>query len=95
MLVKGTISLFSIVFGYLKDSGSISLALNMLASITDLGHFCSSNVFFSSLRHFSFIFLFSTMVHILLARENGISVKQCCMWFDVNGTYRFESVGLL
>ena len=35
------------------------------------------------------------MVHPLLARENGIFVKQCREWFDVNGTYRFESVALL
>ena len=28
------------------------------------------------------------MVHILLAGENGIFVKQCRGWFDVNGTYR-------
>ena len=32
------------------------------------------------------------MVHILLARENGVFHKQCRGWFDVNGTYRFESV---
>ena len=35
------------------------------------------------------------MVYILIARENGIFVKQCCGWFDVNGKYRFESVSFL
>ena len=35
------------------------------------------------------------MVYIVLARENGIFVKQCCGWFDVNGKYRFESVSFL
>ena len=83
------------VFGWLKISRGISLALNMLASISDLGYFCSSNVFFSYLKFFSFRFLFSVMVHIHLARENGIFVKQCCGWFDVNETCRFECVGLL
>ena len=61
----------------------------MLASIRDLGYFCSSNVFLSSLKHFFFTFSFSTMVHILLARESGIFVKKFSGWFDVNGTYRF------
>ena len=46
------------VFGWLKISRGISLALNMLASISDLGYFCSSNVFFSSLKHF-YIFISS------------------------------------
>ena len=63
------------VFGWLKISRGISLALNMLASISDLGYFCSSNLFFSSLKHFSFTFSFPAMVHILLARENSIFVK--------------------
>ena len=67
----------------------------MLASISDLGYFCSSNVFSSSLKLFSFTSSFSTMVHIHLARENGIFVKQCRGWFDVNETCRFECVGLL
>ena len=94
--MKGIISSVLAVFGCLESSRGVSLALNMLASISDLGYFCSSNVFFlSSLKRFSFTFSFSTMVHILLARENGIFVKQCRGWFDVNGTYRFESVGLL
>ena len=61
----------------------------MLASVRDLGYFCSSNVFLSSLKRFSFTFSFSTMVHILLARENDRVVKCCRGWFDVNGAYRF------
>ena len=81
--VKGIISSFLAVFGCLKISRGISLALNMLASITDLGYFCSSNALLSSLKRFSLTF--STMVHTLLARENGIFVKQCLGWFDVNG----------
>ena len=32
------------------------------------------------------------MVHILFATENSIFLKQCHGWFDVNGTYRFQSV---
>ena len=82
------------VLGWLNISRGISLALNMLASISDLGYFCSSNVFFSSLKRFSFTFLFPAMVHMLLARENSIFVKQCRGWFDVNPTHYFESVGL-
>ena len=56
--VKGIISSFLAVFGCLKISRGISLALNMLASISDLGYFCSSNVFFSSLKHFFLHFHF-------------------------------------
>ena len=85
--MKGIISSFFAAFGCLKISRGISLALNMLASISDLGYFCSSNVFFfSSLKGFSFTFSFSTMIHILLAKENGIFIEQCRGWFDVNGT---------
>ena len=93
--MKRMISSFLEVFGFLKISRDTSLALNMLASISDLGYFCSSNVFFSYLKFFSFRFLFSVMVHIHLGRENGIFVKQCRGWFDVNETCRFECVGLL
>ena len=35
----------------------------------------------------------STMVHIFLARENVIFLKQYRGWFEVNGTNLFESVG--
>ena len=95
VIVKGITSSFLAVFGCLKISRGISLALNKLVCISDLGYFCSSNAFFNSLKHFSFTFSFSTMAYILLAIENGISVKKCHGCFDVNVTYRFESVGLL
>ena len=95
--VKEKVIIFSFLtgFGCLKISRDISVAFNMLASISDLEYFCSSNVFFSSLKRFSFTFSFSTMVHILLVRENRIFVKQYHGWFDVNGTYCLESVSLL
>ena len=57
-VMKGIISSFLAVFGYLKISRGISLALSMLAFISDLGYFCSSNVFFSSLKHFFLHFHF-------------------------------------
>ena len=95
VVMKRIISSFLAVFGCLKILRGISLAHNMLTSVSNFGYFCSSNVLFSSLKHFSFTFSFSAMVHILLTRENGIFVKQCLGWFDVNRTYRFESVGLL
>ena len=94
-VMKGKISSFLAAFVCLKISRGISLALNMLASIRNFGYFCSSNVIFSSLKRFSFTFSFSTMIHILLAKENGIFVKQYRGWFDVNGTYRVEYVSLL
>ena len=94
--MKEIISSLLVVFGYLKASKDISLAFNMLASISDLGCFCSGNVFFfSSLKRFSFTHSTSAIVHIRLARENGIFVKQSRGWFDVNETYHFESAGLL
>ena len=60
------------------------LALNVLTSISDLGIFVLAMLLamLSSIKRFSFIFSFSTMVHILLARENGIFVKQCHGWFN-------------
>ena len=67
----------------------------MLACISDIGYFCCNNVFSSSLKSFFSTFSFSTMVHIIFAREISIFVKQCRGWFDVSGTYRFGSVGLL
>ena len=95
VIVKGIISSLLVVFGCIKTSRGISLALNILASISDLNYFCSSNVFSSSLNGFSFTFSFLAMTHILLARKNGIYFKQQRGWFGVNVTYRFESVGLL
>ena len=94
VIVKIIISSLLVVFGCLRILTGISLALNVLASISNFGYFCSSNFFFSSLKRLSFTFPFSATVHIFLARENGIFVKQCREWFDVNGTYCFESVGL-
>ena len=95
--VKEKIIIFSFLtgFGCLKISRDIFVVFNMLASISDLEYFYSSNVFFSSLKRFSFTFSFSAVVHILLVRENGIFVKQCHGWFDVNGTYCLEFVNLL
>ena len=94
VVVKGIISPFLVGFGCLKTSRGISWAFNMLASISFSQYFCSSNTFFSSLKPFSLTFSFSTIVYILLARQNGIFVKQCPGWFDVNRIYRFESFGL-
>ena len=97
IVVKAIISSLLVVFGYLKASKDISLAFNMLASIRDLGCFYSGNVvvFFSSLKRFSFTHSTSAIVHIRLARENGIFVKQSRGSFDVNETYHFEPAGLL
>ena len=92
--MKGTISSFLAVFGCLKVSRGIFSAMSMQASFSDLGILVLA-MFFSSLKRFSFTFSFSTMVHILLVRENGIFVKKCRGWFDVNGRYCFGSVGLL
>ena len=77
VVMKGIISSFMAVFSSLEISTGICLTFNMLASINDLGYFCSSNVFYQSLKRFFFL-SFSTMVHILLSRENGIFVKQYC-----------------
>ena len=56
VIVKRIISSLLVVFGCLKTSRGISLALNMPASISDLGYFCSSNVFFSSSKLLNFHF---------------------------------------
>ena len=76
IVVKGTISSFLVVFGCLKTSRSICLAFSMLASISDFGLFVLSILFFSSLNSFCLTFSFSTMIHILFPRENGLFVKQ-------------------
>ena len=68
-VMKGIISTFLAVFCYLKISGGISLALNMLACISDLGYFCSSNGFFSSLKHFFHIFIFCNGTYSSCKRE--------------------------
>ena len=57
--------------------------------------FLFQECFCRSLKRFSLTFSFLTMEHILLARENGVFVKECHGWFNVNRTYSFESVGLL
>ena len=80
VIVKGIASSFLAIYGCLRISRDISLALTKLVSVSDLGFFHFSNVSFSSLKGFSF----STMVHILIASENSIFVKQCQRWFDVN-----------
>ena len=65
VVVKGTFSLLLLVLCSLKSSRGISLAFSMLAYISDARYFCS-------------IFLFSTIVHVLLARENGIFFTTGC-----------------
>ena len=82
VIVKGIISSFIEGFGYRKISSGISLALIWLSSISNFGIFVLAMFSFSSLKHFSFPFPFSTMVHFLLARGNGIFIKQSHGWFD-------------
>ena len=83
-----------VVFGCLKTSRGIYLAFNMLASIGNFRCFCSSYVFFSSLKRSSLRFFSSAMVYISLARENGIFVEEYHAWFDVSETYRLEPLGM-
>ena len=90
--VKGIISSFWVTFDCLKISKDFSLVFNIVASINDLGYF-HWQCFFQFFK--TFFFYIFTMVQILLARENGILIKQSHGWFHVNGTYRFESAGLL
>ena len=65
VIVKGIASSFLAVYGCLKISGDISLALNKLVSVSDLGFFRFSNVFFQFFKAF-FIF------------NNGS--YSCCKW---------------
>ena len=67
--VKGIISSFLVVFGYLKVSRGISLALNMLASISNFRHFCSSNVLFSV---FLYMFILNSSTYSSCHRERYI-----------------------
>ena len=53
VVVKGIISSFLLAFDCLKIPRGFSLAFNVLASINDLGYFCSSNIFLA----FSSVFL--------------------------------------
>ena len=48
MIMKETTSSFLAVFCRLKITRNIYLPLNMLASISDLGYFCSSNFQFQN-----------------------------------------------
>ena len=75
--MKGITSPCFAVFGCVKTLRGISLAFNVLASVSDLRYFCSSIAFFSSLKRFSLTVSFSTKVHILLERESGILVEHC------------------
>ena len=71
VIVKEIISKFLVVFGFLKTSRGTAVDVNMVASISHLGHFRSANLifqFFTSL--FFFTFWFSTMVHIPLPKDN-------------------------
>ena len=52
--MKGIISSLLVVFGYLKTSRGIYLALSMLASISNIGYFSSGSVFFCYLKRFFF-----------------------------------------
>ena len=58
-------------FGCLKISRGISLALNVLASISDLGYFCSV-FFFSLLKRFCFILIFDNSTYSSCKREQCI-----------------------
>ena len=69
VVVKGTISSFSVVFGCLKISRGISLAFNKLASVTNLGYFCSSNVFFQFFKEF---FFHTDILNIFFLQERTV-----------------------
>ena len=86
---------FLVGFGCVKTSTGIYLAFNMLASFSDIKCFSCSNVFFQFFEALFLAISLATIVHILLAREDDTFVKQCRWWFGVNGTDRFDYVGLL
>ena len=91
VVVKGIISSFLVVFGYLETSKGISWGFNMLASISEMGYFYSSNVFFSSsLKCFCFTFSSPAVVQTRLVRENVVFIKQCHGWFSHHQTYCFD-----
>ena len=54
VIMKGIISSLLVVFGCLKTSRGIYLALNLLASINNIGYFCSGGAFFCYLKRFFF-----------------------------------------
>ena len=56
-----------------KNSKGISLPPNLLSSFSDLGYFCSSNVFFQLFKAFFFyIFIFNNDTHSSCKREGYI-----------------------
>ena len=78
VIVKGIASSFLAVYDCLKISGDISLALNKLVSVSDLGFFRFSNVFFQFFKAF-FIFNNETifllqvrMVYLLNNARGGL-----------------------
>ena len=70
-------------------------ALFMLLYVKATGYFCYFNNILSSDNHFSFVFSSSSIIQMRLAKQNRIFQRQLTGWFDVKGTYLFESVGLL
>ena len=93
--VKGITSSAPFSLGFLSSFNCICEALFMLFSIKAIEFFCYFNDVFSSDNRFSFVFSSSTIVQMRVAKQNGILPRQLHGWFDVKGTYLFESVDLL
>ena len=70
VIVKWVISSFFTAFGSLKISRGISLAVNMLASISDLEYLYPNNVFFHLFKAFFFyMFIFNSGTYSSCKRE--------------------------
>ena len=82
-----------VIVGLLSLFSRICKALSILFSIKKIWYFCYFNEIFSNENLSRFGSSSSTMVQISPAKQNGIFLRQFCGWFDVKGTYLFESVG--
>ena len=76
VVLKGIVSSFLVVFGCLKTSRGIFLAFSVLACMSDLWYFCSSNVFFQLFKAFFFyIFILNNETYPSFEREWYILLK--------------------
>ena len=83
----------SLSLGFLSLFNGIYKALFVLFSIKAMGNFCCFNDVFIYNNRFNFVSSSSTIVQMRPGKQNGIFLRQRQGWFDIEGTYLFESAG--
>ena len=87
--------LYNVIYRCLRSVWRIATVLLIPLFITSKGYFCFSIMSFNSSKFLFLACLFSTIVQMRLAKQNGILTLQCFRCADEDGKYLLVSVALV